>query len=385
MAEWALVDEPVPLERLVKNLGQHLKDNPKDAHAYYTLGRIYSLAFATSGEEVRVVVKGWGTKKPLPLPEFAPYSTILVSRGADGPDAAALDHLVQSVRNYQQATKLAADKGLYWLGLGWMLERGAAYAAQADAPFLTKPGKASKSAWLDQALTAYRRAYELTWAGDLKMQYLGPGADPSISLEAGQGMLRILAQRQLTAAEKAEASRVRTAVGKLQERPRAITPIIFPMDGRTRLEGLISPDVVVQFDLAGDGREESWPWVGPQAGILVWDPENTGWVTSGRQMFGSVTWWMFWRNGYEALAALDDDRDGWLTGAELAGIAVWCDRNGNAVSEAGEVCPLADTGVVGVVVAATDERNGVLWNPEGLLRADGTPVPTYDWVATSLR
>ncbi|MBT3202234.1 MAG: hypothetical protein HN350_20220, partial [Phycisphaerales bacterium] len=49
----------------------------------------------------------------------------------------------------------------------------------------------------------------------------------------------------------------------------------------------------VRFDLDGDGRAQSWPWVKPTTGILVWDPSGQGRITSGQQLFGSVTIWMF--------------------------------------------------------------------------------------------
>ena len=57
------------------------------------------------------------------------------------------------------------------------------------------------------------------------------------------------------------------------------------------------------------------------------------------------TFWCFWENGYQALASLDDDGDGWLTGKELDGLAVWRDTNGNGVSEPGEVKTLSECGI----------------------------------------
>ncbi len=126
---------------------------------------------------------------------------------------------------------------------------------------------------------------------------------------------------------------------------------------------------------------ERWRWVTPKAGILVWDAEGTGRITSGRQLFGSVTWWMFWRDGYEALRALDDDGDGWLRSKELAGIAVWCDRNGNGVSEKGEVKPISAYGIVAIAVGAIGGVDSVLFNPKGVQLRDGNFLPTYDWIA----
>jgi hypothetical protein len=115
----------------------------------------------------------------------------------------------------------------------------------------------------------------------------------------------------------------------------------------------------------------------------VWDPEQTGRILSGRQLFGSATWSMFWPDGYAPLTALDDDGDGWLAGRELAGLAVWCDRNGNGVSDAGEVASLARLGIARVAVRPSGRQEGAPCNPQGMQRSDGTFLPTYDWMPVS--
>src|SRR5207302_6844825 len=134
----------------------------------------------------------------------------------------------------------------------------------------------------------------------------------------------------------------------LQRKPRAVTPLIFPLDRPRPLPALLSRGRLVSFDMAGAGRRQRWPWVQPETAILVWDPERRGRITSGTQLFGSFTWSIFWRNGYEPLAFLDDNHDGWLTGVELQGLSVWRDRNGDGVSEPGEVLPVAALGIVRV-------------------------------------
>lgn len=55
---------------------------------------------------------------------------------------------------------------------------------------------------------------------------------------------------------------------------------------------------------------------------------------------------LFFENGYHALATLDDDGDGELAGRELRGLALWQDRNGDGVSDDGEVKPVGAYGVV---------------------------------------
>lgn len=163
-------------------------------------------------------------------------------------------------------------------------------------------------------------------------------------------------------------------------KPRRVTPVLVPLGNDTSLGALIDGTARVAFDL--DGRAPhacAWDWVTPAAGILVYDPDGRGNVRSGLQLFGSVSWWVFWADGYQALAALDDDGDGWLRGPELAGIAVWRDANGDAVSGAGEVRPLTALGITGLEVRpAVDPASGAL---TARVERDGHVVPSYDWEA----
>jgi hypothetical protein len=102
-----------------------------------------------------------------------------------------------------------------------------------------------------------------------------------------------------------------------------ITPIVI-----TLRDGLTALDMVarVVFDLDGTVPKR-WTWITPKAAWLVYDHFGTGRITSGLQLFGNVTFWAFWQNGYHALGALDDDGDGEVRGAEQRGLALWHDRN----------------------------------------------------------
>ena len=71
---------------------------------------------------------------------------------------------------------------------------------------------------------------------------------------------------------------------------------------------------------------------------------------------------MFWRNGYEPLAALDDNHDGWITDAELTGVSVWRDRDSNGVSDVGEVVPASQFGILAIASRPCCTQNGVLMN-----------------------
>jgi hypothetical protein len=116
-------------------------------------------------------------------------------------------------------------------------------------------------------------------------------------------------------------------------------------------DGLSAADLLdhnarVRFDADGSGLRDEWTWITPRAAWLVLDRKGVGKITSALQMFGNVTFWLFWDHGYQALAALDDNDDGELTGAELRGLALWHDANANGISDHGEVRPLSAYGIV---------------------------------------
>ncbi|MEZ8221772.1 hypothetical protein GG496_001942 [Candidatus Fervidibacteria bacterium JGI MDM2 JNZ-1-D12] len=369
-----------PLERVLQNIQRYVQQNPKDAHGHYVLARLHSLAFARG-----VKTKVYYYDKPSPL-NFSPDNPFLVERRKElgEPDQRALNHLALSIHHYCIAVKLNPNEALYWLGLGWVLEQGIKYADKLPAPFLEKPKIVSAEDWRKEALNAYRQAFRLSIINDLGWEMFISGhlglPSGSIAQEAGEAILRLQKGRRLSASERQELRRIENEVAKLKKKRRAVTPIIFSVHRPLPLSDLVSSHSVT-FDLDGDGIKERWQWVTSKAAFLIWDGERTGRVTSGLQLFGSVTWWMFWRNGYEALAALDDDGNGWLEGKELEGIFVWHDRNSNGISDQGEVLPLERFGIIRISVKGTQQDGEVLSNPEGIQLRDGRFLPTYDWVA----
>lgn len=264
-----------------------------------------------------------------------------------------------------------------------MLEQGIPFAANLGRPWLGDAAESqtgSPALWSDKAIETHRRAYRTQLTG-YKYQYY----DGRI-IESGEGIERMLKQssRPLSRRERAEVSRIRSNIARIKKRPMLITPIILPLTKAISLPSILSSAPHTKFDLSGDGLGHHWPWVNDKAGILVWDPEHRGQITSGRQLFGNVTWWVFWKNGYQALAALDDNGDGQLSGRELDGIGIWRDSNGNGVSDPGEVQPLQAYGIVSLSTQNTGIRDGVPSNLSGAKLASGATLPTYDWTPTSL-
>jgi hypothetical protein len=242
--------------------------------------------------------------------------------------------------------------------------------------------------WREQAIQQYFAAYQGAIAKDLKItQKPMRGLQTLVAFEGGTGFVRLIKARGVSGPDEAKRlAAVENDLKTLEHKPEngAITPIIFPLDHNRSLGSLLAPNRSVGFDLDGTHRPQRWSWVQPDTGILVWDPSGRGRIDSGRQLFGSVTWWMFFPDGYRALEALDDNRDGVLSGCELRGLSVWIDRNGDGVSDMGEVLPVSAAGISAISVRSFRQDDGSPCNPAGLLMSDGRVLPTFDWTTSPL-
>lgn len=343
-AIWRPGGPPVPIDRMVTNLTAQLKEHPNDAATWLVLARLHSFAYFSG----QTAVPAQGEK---------PVLWNVIEPGK--PPAGSGAHLTASIAAYRKAIALDPKQPVAYLGLGWVLEQPPAN--------------------LPEALENYRKAYQLAAPKELAMSGYPPFYE-IVSAEAADRIVAIQNERfkskPLSPQVRKEIEEMRKASGQLKRKPVAVTPLIFSFSEAAPLDALLAPEVHVAFDLDGLGSS-SWPWLQPTTGILVWDPLRTGVITSGRQLFGNATWWMFFRDGFHALAALDDNHDGQLSGAELTGLAVWTDRNQNGISDPGEVVPIADTGIVRIAVTA----GANLTNVHGIQFADARETPLYDWIA----
>jgi hypothetical protein len=200
---------------------------------------------------------------------------------------------------------------------------------------------------------------------------------PSIVAEAAGYLMPLLRPEE----DQAEIAELRSRIDIVNKRPRAITPIVVPLRDDATAEALGDKTASVRFDADGSGLRKPWTWISRDAGWLVHAPHPEKPITSALQMFGSVTFWMFWDNGYHALRALDDDGDGMLRFGELIDLAMWRDANGNAVAEPGEVKALAAWDIVAVSVSYQPGARGsdvIAFSPQGVVFRDGRTRPTYD-------
>jgi tetratricopeptide (TPR) repeat protein len=348
----------VPLDRLVANLEASIAKEPKNAELRVNLARVHVMAFALKTTSIPVL-RGMENKGPATKwlreneqPEVTPTADPAARKEA-------ADHLAKAIQGYQEAIALAPDNAIARLGLGW------AYQQSKDIP---------------KAVAAYRAAIEVAWPQERDQTAIMGWL--SVTEEASRYLVPLLDP----ARDKEEIAKLRGYSQQLEKMARAITPIVIPLGGRLAVEDLVDRSAAVAFDADGSGLRRSWTWITPDAGWLVFDSRQTRQIQSGLQLFGSVTFWLFWDNGYEALRSLDDDGDGRLRGRELTGLAIWRDANRNGISEPGEVTPLAAWDIVELSCEAAgpgpddDPKLVTALSPAGVRFADGTTRPTYDIV-----
>jgi hypothetical protein len=383
----------IPIERLITNTSAYMREHPDDAMGPYTLARIHYLAFAKRSSRFSTYGKGrppaiedtFGRiarqEIPSPVPAPAPAWT----------DDQLRKHLAAAVENYQKAIRMNPKSGLFHLGLASVAES----AATSGIKLIPIPGQRVSSSvsndvlagqWRELAIAEYFSAYELSAREDTGIQFRPvSGLGSLVSYESGQRFVAMVGARGEREGEAQKLASVQATLQTLSSKPMgAITPIVFRLGDAAPLADLLDSRRTVVFDLDGTGRPQQYSWVRADTAFLVLDMGNTGRITSGHQLFGSVSFNMFWSDGYRALDALDDNRDGVLRESELAGLAVWFDRNQDGVSEPGEVVPITKAGIAAISARSTGSDGDSLMNSTGLTMSDGRVLPTYDWTTEPL-
>ena len=359
--------ENVPVERVVANLQRLVDERPKDVDLRINLARVHAMAYALKSSTIPSGTRQGRSKDEAIVPwagYFVPaFRQFEVKTTEDAKAlAAAREQLTKAIARYREALELAPDNLTAKMGLGWTL---------------------SQSGDRTGAVAALREVVAKALPEDRKDARV-LGGQRSLTEEAALYLIPLLDP----ARDRDEIDRLRTAAKELAAQPRPVTPIAVPLrDGLTALD-LVDAGASVRFDLDGSALPQRWQWIRPDAAWLVFDHRGTQSIGSGLQLFGSVTFWLFWRQGYDALAALDDNGDGRIAGAELTGFALWHDRNGNGRSDRGEVRPVADWDIVSLSCAYEIDAghpDEIAYSPRGVTFRDGTSRPTFDLVLQPAR
>lgn len=156
-----------------------------------------------------------------------------------------------------------------------------------------------------------------------------------------------------------------------------VSPLVLDLDGDGKLEasnGQWLPHPMTKestarravFDFYGNGFPVELEWVGANDGLLVM-PKADGSI-DGTCLFGTATGF---DSGFHHLATLDKNGDFKISGQELEGLAVWQDKNGDAVAVASEVTPVQAMGIKEIGLKHTKMVGSVTIN--------GKQMKMWDW------
>jgi hypothetical protein len=348
--------EDVPVARLVANLEKELAADPKNPDIHLRLARLYAIAYSANTTELPVTVLAGADKKPRQEVWFGHEPDLIPQQVAPGAtrSEASKAFLARSVEHYRHVVELNPSGLVGRIGLAWTLEQS------GDRP---------------AAVAEYRRVVAQAWPKEEKAKFAEPG-QRFYTEEAARRLIPLLDPRR----DADEIATLRGRAESLGRVPRAITPIAIPLSDAATPRTIVDLEARVAFDADGTGLRKAWTWINPEAAWLVYDPAARGRISSALQLFGDITFWNVWHNGYEPLRALDDDGDGELRGRELRHLALWRDANRDAVSDAGEVRPLSGYGIVALACRAAqgDGTYTVAVADKGVRFSDGRTRPTYD-------
>ncbi len=126
-----------------------------------------------------------------------------------------------------------------------------------------------------------------------------------------------------------------------------IDPLLLDLDlGGVSLTSLSGSNVY--FDLDSNGFAERTGWVSAGEGLLALDGNRNGRIDNGNELFGGAT-----QNGFAALARYDENKDGRITADDSvwSSLLIWRDANGDGVSTAAELTPIAANDIGSISLA----------------------------------
>lgn len=123
---------------------------------------------------------------------------------------------------------------------------------------------------------------------------------------------------------------------------------------------LHSIDNGVNFDLDNNSFAERTAWIGTEDGFLALDRNGNGKIDNGGELFGDQ---VILENGeksssgFEALAELDENKDGKITDKDSAyeKLVVWIDADHNGISKASELKKLSELNIVSISLNHTEK------------------------------
>ncbi len=344
--------EKIPIERLIQNLTTKYESDPTNNQILFALARTFAMAYSSNKAEINVRKEHenlgpWFGYEP----RNVPYANQKIEKN-DESDETYQAYLNKAIELHKKALNNDSANLLIKIGLTWCLEQ---------------------SGQIDEAISGYREIIKMAWPNEKKKKSLF-GYSPLITEEASEYLIPLLDPEK----DQVEINKLKQYKQHFDKLPRAVTPIVIPLNKNLKFDQIKDNDQYVLFDLDGSGIPKEWEWINPNFAFLVFDKELLGEIDSALQLFGNVTFWLFWDNGYTALQSLDNNADGKLTDQELNGLAIWQDINQNGKSEKGEVKSLTDWEIKELSCGYSLLEDETPYNLSGVLFANGERHASYD-------
>ena len=170
--------------------------------------------------------------------------------------------------------------------------------------------------------------------------------------------------------------------------PMALDPLALDLNGDGKI-GTLPLARGVHFDMDNSGFAEKLSWIAPEDGLLVNLADGATRVSNGSQLLGNETRLPSGElaaDGFEALAALDDNGDGKVDAqdAAFAHLRVWQDKNSDGIASADELFTLESLGIFSLATAydasTWTDANGVEHRGEGsFVREDASGLMQTLW------
>jgi hypothetical protein len=157
-----------------------------------------------------------------------------------------------------------------------------------------------------------------------------------------------------------------------------LCPIVLDLDGNG-IQTVALAESNATFDLANDGNPVRSGWISPGDGFLAVDTNRNGHIDDRSELFGGET-----GEGFAKLAAFDSNHDGKVDKKDkrFKELRVWQDRNGNHVTDAGELTTLKEAGVKSLNTAYSvneETQNGNRFIERGTaVRSNGKTIEMSD-------
>jgi hypothetical protein len=153
-------------------------------------------------------------------------------------------------------------------------------------------------------------------------------------------------------------------------------PIILDLNGDNQLDVTGADGSKIDFNLFGNGTKVKTEWLkaGTQDGLLVSDFNGDGKIDSGRELMrttGVNGEQGKYKGGWDKLSQLfDQNHDGKVAGQELEKLQVWVDKDGDGVSEDGELRSVKELGISAIDVPKEGVRSDFTINGRKQLAED---------------